>query len=240
MDLLTAHLIGIEGRIYNDIWNAVLDRKLRSGTKIEESVLCEIYGISRTVTRKVLIIMEQEGIVSLPPNRGVYVASPSRQEAEQILEAVGLLYRSFAKKLARNPERLTDKDRERLQAHLEAETQATVGQDFIAARRLRGEFAVLLGLLSGNAILAGMMAHLMIRAILALALHQEVAVSDMATQSASVVDGILNGKVDAVTGLIEQNSLALLKSVRARSDQFDTADLRAILSAKPPSIISTS
>ncbi|OKP62046.1 hypothetical protein BTE77_35965, partial [Ensifer adhaerens] len=121
--LVTAPLGGVEGKIYNNLWNAVIDHKLRPGTKIDEAVLGEIYGISRTVIRKVLFIMEQEGIVHLPVNRGAYVASPSREDAEQLLEAIETLLLAFAQKLASNPQAISAKDRERLERHLEAEAK---------------------------------------------------------------------------------------------------------------------
>ena len=82
----SASLSGIEAKIHVDLWNAIIDRKLKPGVKLEELVMCDIYGISRTVMRKVLMIMEQDGLVFLPPNKGAYVASPSLQSAFEMCQ----------------------------------------------------------------------------------------------------------------------------------------------------------
>src|SRR5690349_9968000 len=104
---LVAPLAGVEAEVYNDLWNAVIERKLKPGAKIEELVLSEIYGVSRTVVRKVLVIMEQEGIVSLPLNRGAYVASPSFRDAQELLEATTAMLATIVEELAMHPDRIT-------------------------------------------------------------------------------------------------------------------------------------
>ncbi|MCB5205536.1 GntR family transcriptional regulator [Neorhizobium sp. T786] len=231
---LTVPLAGVEAEIYNGIWNAVIDRKLQSGMKLEEAALGEIYGVSRTVIRKVLVIMEQDGIVELPLNRGAYVASPSREDGLQVLEAASVLYQHFARKLALNPKGLTDQDRERIQLHLQAEERAHNEQKVQASRRMRSELGTLLGLLSGNALLAGTMARYMVRAILALSLHQKGPAPDSRALGKTIVDAISKGDAEKAVETIRIYSALLMQSMNLVMDDH-TADLRSILghAAKP-------
>lgn len=227
---LTVPLSGVEADIYNGIWNAVINRKLRSGVKLDEAVLGEIYGVSRTIIRKVLIIMEQEGIVSLPPNRGAYIASPSREEGEEVLEAISVLYQHFVRKLAGNPKDLTDEDRQRLEEHFEAEARANAEGDSHTAQRMRGELGTLLGLLTGNTILAGMMARYMIRGVMALALHQQRAVQNTASLGRTIWDFILKGEPESAAETVRSYTNSLHQSIQA-GQRSEAEDLRAILQA---------
>ena len=122
--LVAVPLVGVEASIYNDIWNAVTNQSLRPGVKLEEIAMSEIYGVSRTVIRKVLVIMEQEGVVSLPLNRGAYVALPSPRDALELCEAVGANFAYIVGKLADRPETITAEQREKLSLHARAEREA--------------------------------------------------------------------------------------------------------------------
>jgi len=227
---LTVPLHGVEAQIYNDIGNAVIDRKLRAGTKLEELVLSEIYGVSRTVIRKVLVLMEQDGIISLPLNRGAYVASPTREEAEQVVDACSVLYQHFARKLASHPASLSPQDVERVEAHLKAEDLANEEHEEHNARRLRTEFATVLGFLSGNPILTGAMAKYMVRLIMVISRYQQYAVLSRVALSRTIWEFIRQGEPDKAAETIQSYGQALVRSLRAGSNE-ETNDLRAILMA---------
>lgn len=90
-----------EALIYDRLWNAILDRKIRPGTKLAEDEIGAAFNISRTVIRKVLFIMEEQGIVHLPPNRGAYVATPTPEDAQEVLEATRVIAMHVVGELAR-------------------------------------------------------------------------------------------------------------------------------------------
>lgn len=73
----TAPLVGVGATIYNRLWRSIISGRLKSGTKMSEDVICKIFSVSRTIVRKVLVIMEQEGIIEQPINYGTYVATPT-------------------------------------------------------------------------------------------------------------------------------------------------------------------
>ena len=73
--------------IYERIWMAIVDRSLPPGTKLTEDRLGELFGVSRTRIRQVLFQLAYEGVVTLEPNRGAFVAQPSVRDAREVFEA---------------------------------------------------------------------------------------------------------------------------------------------------------
>lgn len=71
--------------IYKEIKQAILKRKLRPNTQLVEDVLAESFGVSRTLIRQALRRLSYEKIVNIVPNKGSFVACPSIEEAEQII-----------------------------------------------------------------------------------------------------------------------------------------------------------
>ena len=64
-------------RIYRTIFEAVMSQRLAPGTRLAEVALCELFGVGRTVVRKVLQELAHDHIVDLKPNRGATVAAPT-------------------------------------------------------------------------------------------------------------------------------------------------------------------
>lgn len=143
-------LFGIQMLIYNQIWQALLDGKLRPGTKLPEGQIGSIFRVSRTVVRKVLIVLEQEGIVTLPRNRGAYVSEASPAMVTSVFEIKKLFSCHIAKQLAGPDRQISLKDRERLEQHWQAQETASTSYNLKAIRRLGLEFPVLLATIYGN------------------------------------------------------------------------------------------
>ena len=77
----------VEGRMYRAIYDSVLNQRLKPGAKLPEASLCELFGTSRFVVRKVLERLAHDHVVELQPNRGARIVMPSREEAQHVLEA---------------------------------------------------------------------------------------------------------------------------------------------------------
>lgn len=229
LSLISTPLVGVEAKIYNEIWNAVIDTKLRPGAKLEETALCEIYGVSRTVIRKVLIIMEQEGIVALPLNRGAFVALPSPREAQELCEATMVLTAHAVTQLAKSASAITLEQRDKLVDHLTAETTAARCNDFHTARRLNMEYGIVLALIHGNRILAATLERHSARLTVALSRYQHAPAKTGGVEFTSNLNElILAGKDEAAVSEVRQLYAAILESMRF--DQSDgTVDLKAIL-----------
>lgn len=167
-----APLSGVQALIHDRIWNALLDGKLRPGTKLPEEQIGMIFKVSRTVVRKVLIVMEQEGIVSLPLNRGAYVVTPTPEKIQDVLEAMRLVACYIVEKLAVDYKHLSRADKARLADHSAAQNAALEEQDSHAVRRLSLEFLLLLADIHRNKIFASLQEQAMSHVVMAMLLNQ--------------------------------------------------------------------
>lgn len=69
----------------------IFSHDLAPGTWIDEQALAEVYGISRTPLREALKVLAAEGLVTLKPRRGCYVAELSPRDLEEIFPVLALL-----------------------------------------------------------------------------------------------------------------------------------------------------
>lgn len=229
LSLLIAPLVGVEAKIYNGLWNAIIDTRLRPGAKLDEAALCEIYGVSRTIVRKVMLVMEQEGIVSLPANRGAYVVLPTSREARELNEAVTVIMRLVATRLAADPGKIAAVSRRKLEAHLAAERTASAEQDFRTMRRYRVEFMTLLALVHGNRVMAATVERYAVRYAIALAAYAEPgSTEDGLAFAEGFVAAILAGDGASAVQVLETHMLRTSKLMRF-SVGGDAVDLRAVL-----------
>ena len=71
--------------IYDKILDAIMAHQLPPGTKLAEERLAAIFSVSRTRVRETFARLAHEGIVTLIQNRGAFIASPTVEEAREIL-----------------------------------------------------------------------------------------------------------------------------------------------------------
>lgn len=69
----------------------IVQGKLAPGSRLNERMLCEKLGISRTPLREALKLLALEGLVSLLPNRGAQVAPLEPGRLSEVLEVMGAL-----------------------------------------------------------------------------------------------------------------------------------------------------
>lgn len=226
----TAPLSGVQALIHDRIWNALLDGKLRPGTKLPEEQIGMVFKVSRTVVRKVLIVMEQEGIVSLPLNRGAYVTTPTPEKIQDVFEATRLVSCHITGGLASNFKTLSDEDKNRLKLHCEAHNAAIESQDLQMARRLSLEFLLLLADIHRNKIFASLQEQAMSHIIMAMLLHQhQPPERPLQEIQNSIFEAVKAGKeADAREGM--EKYLDTIKDSLKRSSSARGSDLRSILS----------
>ena len=78
---------------------AIHAHRLTPGAKLSEDEVGGIFEVSRTTTRAALHMLAHEQLVTIEPNRGAFVASPSIREAREVFEARALLEESVAARL---------------------------------------------------------------------------------------------------------------------------------------------
>jgi DNA-binding GntR family transcriptional regulator len=91
----------------------IFSHELAPGTWIDEKVLAQQYGISRTPMREALKVLAGEGLVILQPRRGCQVVQVSRRDIEEIFPVMALLegqcaYEATAKITREDIRRLDD------------------------------------------------------------------------------------------------------------------------------------
>ena len=151
--------------IHDHLVAAVLDQRLLPGTKLVEDKLGQVYGVSRTRIRQVLIRLAQAQVVTLSPNRGASVAQPSVQEAREVFEVRRLIEPTL---LQRAIQRATDADLQALATQIAQEEQARADGQRGLALRLSGEFHLQLATLADHATLARLLGELVSRTSLIL------------------------------------------------------------------------
>lgn len=96
--------------------------ELLPGERIDEQALAAEFGISRTPLREALKVLAAEGLVTLKPRRGCYVAEVSEQDLDEIFSVLALLEGRAAAEATR---RAASSDHLRLAAiHAELERHA--------------------------------------------------------------------------------------------------------------------
>ena len=174
--------------MYERICTAILEHRLRPGTKLVEERLAEIFSTSRARVREVLARMAHEQIVELFPQRGAYVAKPSIEQAHDVFEARRLIEPALLRRLIRN---LTPEYVARLRQHLALEVDARRRSDNRAIVRLSGEFHNLLAELAGNSALVRSMRELSSLTCLIIYLYDSpTATSCRADEHAKIIDAI--------------------------------------------------
>ena len=108
----------------------IFSRRLEPGSWIDEMKLAAEYGISRTPLREALKVLAAEGLVTMKPRRGAYVAEMSRDDVAQVYHVLGLLESDAAAQVARQA---TESQREHLQQlHERLERQVRQRDAFFA------------------------------------------------------------------------------------------------------------
>jgi DNA-binding GntR family transcriptional regulator len=107
--------------IYYGLRDAIVSHRLAPGTKLPEDELASIYSVSRTVIRSALQALAHDRLARLEPNRGAFVAQPSKIEAREVFEARALIEPKVAALAARTA---VPSDIAQLRQHLEKEHEA--------------------------------------------------------------------------------------------------------------------
>jgi DNA-binding GntR family transcriptional regulator len=150
------------------ILQAIFERRLPPGEKLTEDRLAELFAVSRTVVRQALARLAQDGIVEHHPNRGAFVAAPSRGEARHVMAARTVVEPEVARLAACACD---GAGATRLRRHLAGEDAARAAGDRAALVRLTGEFHVTLAEIAGNPVFARLLTELQALSSLAILLY---------------------------------------------------------------------
>ncbi|MCC5968048.1 MAG: GntR family transcriptional regulator [Natronohydrobacter sp.] len=156
-------------QICDRIWLAVVQRTLRPGARLKEEELTEIFGTTRARVRQALSILEQDGLVTIYPNRGACIAEPGVEDAQDAFSARLAIEQRLVTRLCRSA---SAEDIATLRDHIAQERAAHARGDSEAVIRLSGEFHMLIAKLSGAELLLKILRMLTIRTSLITAMYQ--------------------------------------------------------------------
>jgi len=116
--------------------NAIISGRYLPGEHLPDRALCEEFGVSRSVIREAVRLLEAEGLVVVVPYRGPFVAFLSAAEAAQIYEVRGALEALAGEGFA---ERASDEERAEIRRVYEqlAATPADAGRETLLGIKRR-------------------------------------------------------------------------------------------------------
>lgn len=158
-----------EQLIYRTIADSVMNQRLAPGTKLPELELCGLFGVGRTLIRKVLQELAHNHIVELRPNRSAVVAAPTPEETRQIFEARRAIEAALLPLAVANA---TKADFAGLRVQLAKEHDALHRSDQPAWARLASTFHLRVATLARNVILQDFLTELVSRCSLIVALYE--------------------------------------------------------------------
>ena len=213
--------------IYEQIFDAILEQRLAPGTKLAEDALGEIFGVSRTVIRKVLQRLSHEQIVEIRRNRGAIVSAPTVEQAKEIFEARKIVEKGITRLAC---QRITDKQANNLRRLVEEEHDAYERGERSTWIRKSGEFHMALAHVAGNDTLTTYMKELVTRTSLTIAQYE--APGKNACTHHDHID-----LIDAISSGDEEKAVVLMnRHLQACQDKLNleregtVEDLRAIFS----------
>lgn len=217
-----------ETDVCHRIRESVLEQRLAPGTKLTEESLCGIFGVSRGVIRKALVMLANDNIVTIVKNRGAMIASPSPEESHQIFEARTMMENALLRRTIKRADKATIK---RLRDHL-AQEQAALDEDDVPKWiRLSGEFHVVLGGEAGNDPMCDFLKQLVFQSSLILALYgdQGHPKSCKGGEHERIVDAIEAGDIATATSIMAEHmgSLEALLDFAPKAAQQDLASILA-------------
>lgn len=156
-------------RICNALSLAIAEGALLPGTKILDDVIAGHFGVSRTVARGAIAILERERLIDRRRNRGAFVAAPSVDEAQHLLEARLALECAI---VDRAIDVVSEDDLQRLEAITHHEDEVHGAKDAVAIKRISGNFHVELAIACGNRVYRDVLQNLVARLSLVAGLYE--------------------------------------------------------------------
>lgn len=215
-----------EDEIVERIFEAIIDQRLPSGTKLSEAALCEAFGVGRMRIRQSLLLLASREVVDLLPNRGAFVASPSAEQARDVFEARLMIEPNVARLAV---ERATQEDLNRLQRHLELEHEAHHSNKRREAIRLSGQFHVMLAEVADNAVALRMVKELVTRTSLIIGIFGSPGVSNCRDEDHDdIFRAFLTRDRDAAARLMDDHLRYIERHLELSQPTEGSSDLVAI------------
>lgn len=217
--------------IYAQIFASIVDQRLPPGTKLGELTLCEIFNVGRRQIGQVLQRLAYDGLVTLNPNRGAFVAMPDADEARAIFDARRVIEPEITRIVAG---RATREELVPLRRNVEAEAENRRTGRLREAVRLSGEFHILLGKCARNPILYALVRQLVARTSLVVTLYEnQNTMMCWHDDHAVFVKLLETNRVNPAVALMRKHLAHVQESLDLEQRPDARFDLRAIYAPEP-------
>jgi DNA-binding GntR family transcriptional regulator len=217
--------------IYGRIYEAIIEHRLMPGTKLSEERVAELFSVSRTQVRGVLQRLAVEQLVTLIPNRGAFVTTPTAEEARDVLEARRVLEPAIVQRLIERVEKGEAAGAIRqLRELVKREQLAHDHDERRMAVRLSGDFHVQLAQLSGSSIMVRMMRELTPLTCLAiLTFEAPTGAACPNDEHSRLLDAIEGGQKKAAMALMLEHLRHIENSLDLHEEEEPEPDLAEVL-----------
>lgn len=226
--LATIGLTVQEVDIFQRIQGAILEQRLPPATRLTEEELAEIFGVSRMRVRRVLLALAHTGMIALARGRGAQVASPTAEEARAVFGARQLIETALLEQAAPPPPAAAAK----LKRMIAAEEAAQQTGDRAAAIHLSGGFHIELAQICANPVVAEIVAGLVTRSSLVIALFQRSGnVCCRSDDHAQLVEALAKPDRPAAVDIMRRHLASIESGLDLTSKRPDLPNLQDILSS---------
>lgn len=217
----------ISERIRATLAGAIGEGALKPGTKILEEAIAEHFGVSRTVVRGALGVLESDHLLDRKRNRGTFVAEPSIEQARNLFEArrkiEGLLLDLVV-------ERATPEQFEHLQRLTDEEEHIHHHGDEKSKTVLSGKFHIALAEIAGNPVLTEVLSKIVARLSLVMSLYEDERKDDCGADHHRMIVAALWAKdVGKARELMDFHLADIESRVRLTEGQSDRHAFMAVL-----------
>jgi DNA-binding GntR family transcriptional regulator len=219
----------VTDRICATLAAAIAEGALKPGSKILEEAIADHFGVSRTVVRGALGILQRDHLLERKRNRGTFVAEPSVVEAGQLFEARRALERTILERVA---ERATPADLDRLDELVTDEQRIHDAEDEAAKQGLSGHFHVELARLGGNDVMTELLGKVVARISLVMALYEEESHDDCGTDHyRAIIDDLRRKDLAQAQRRMDEHLADIESRVRLTQAQGDRHAFVSVLKA---------
>jgi DNA-binding GntR family transcriptional regulator len=217
----------VSERIRATLASAIGEGALKPGTKIMEDVMADHFGVSRTVVRGALGVLESDHLLERKRNRGTFVAEPTIEQARSLFEARRTIERSILELVVA---RATAEKLDFLEQLTHEEDRIHQHGDEKSKSVLSGKFHIELAEIAGNAVLTEVLAKVVARLSLVMSLYEEEHQDDCGADHHRMIVAALKAKDLAKAQDLMDHHLADIEGrVRLTPGQGDRHTFMAVL-----------
>lgn len=217
-------VIGKTEQICIVLRSAIIENVIVAGSRLPEDAIGEQFGVSRTLAKQALEKLASEGLVEIRPNKGAVVATPSWQDARDIIDLRIVIEDLIVRRLCGH---LTPEQIQRLKDHIALEEAA---KSHIEPRsiRLATDFHVLLGEMANSPILLKFLREIVYRCGLTLAMYSRPHSSECGvTEHLELVDALVAADEKKATKLMTRH----LENIAQRAQIKPSSSPKALAEA---------